>query len=85
MTGRFCFFVPRLYWEKERDRWDTCKIGSMEVQLFSWEDFALRGEFLFHVEKEPKDAGERLRMSAPRSYSPFPQPPITGDAHLGIC
>ena len=44
--------------------------------------FALRGEFLFHVEKEPKDAGERLRMSAPRSYLPFPHPPITGDAYL---
>ena len=40
--------------------------------------FALRGEFLFHVEKEPKDAGGRLRMSASRSYSPYPQTPITG-------
>ena len=52
---------------------------------------AVRGEFLFRVEKEPmaqatlswpfgpihlEDAGGRLRMSAPRSYSPFPQTPF---------
>ena len=27
-------------------------------------------------------AGGRLRMSASRSYSPYPRPPITGDAYL---
>ena len=52
---------------------------------------AVRGGFLFRVEKEPmaqatlswpfgpihlEDAGGRLRMSAPRSYSPFPQTPF---------
>ena len=45
------------------------------------------GEFLFHVEKEPKDARGQAQMSAPRSYSPVPWTPIYGGRQLGklIC
>ena len=51
-------------------------VGRHDLGAPSRRGFALRGEFLFHVEKEPKDAGGRLRMSAPRSYSPYPQTPV---------
>ncbi len=44
--------------------------------------FALRGEFLFHVEKEPKDAGGRRRGELRSPMTAFPQTPITGDAYL---
>ena len=40
--------------------------------------FALQGEFLFHVEKEPKDAGGRRRGELRSPMTAFPQPPITG-------
>ena len=47
------------------------------------EGFALRGEFLSQRwERNQRIAGGRLRMSAPRSYSPYPQTPITRDAYL---
>ena len=40
------------------------------------------GEFLFHVEKELKDARGQAQMSAPRSYSPVPWTPgFTGAAN----
>ena len=55
----------------------------MEVQLFSWEDFALRGEFLFHVEKEPKDARGRAQSAGsakpPCLHAALPlEPPLRG-------
>ena len=40
--------------------------------------FALRGEFLFPVEKEPKDAGGRRRGELRSPMTAFPQTPITG-------
>ena len=41
------------------------------------------GEFLSQRwERNQRIAGGRLRMSAPRSYSPYPQTPITRDAYL---
>src|SRR5699024_11574388 len=40
------------------------------------------GEFLFHVEKEPKDAGGRRRGELRSPMTAFPQTPITGDAYL---
>ena len=47
--------------------------------------FALRGEFLFHVEKEPKDAGGRRRGELRSPMTAFPTPsgpsghlPLTG-------
>ncbi len=39
--------------------------------------FALRGEFLFPVEKEPKDAGGRRRGELCSPMTAFPQAPIT--------
>ena len=39
--------------------------------------FALRGEFLFHVEKEPKDAGGRRRGELRSPMTAFPQAPTT--------
>ena len=48
--------------------------------------FALRGEFLFHVEKEPKDArGSAQDGHFVSIFAAAPRTPITGDAYLGIC
>ena len=49
--------------------------------------FALRGEFLFRVEKEPKDARGRAQSAEAAApplppCRPPPRTPITGDAYL---
>ena len=47
------------------------------------EGFALRGEVLSQRwESTQRIAGGRLRMSAPRSYSPFPRSPFMGGVLL---
>ena len=48
------------------------------------EGFALRGEFLSQRwERNQRIAGGRLRMSASRSYSPYPRTPFYGGRQLG--
>ena len=44
---------------------------------------ALRGGFLFHVEKEPKDAGGRRRGELRSPCRLTPRPPIYGGRQLG--
>ena len=45
--------------------------------------FALRGEFLFHVEKEPKDAGGRRRGELRSTCRLAPRLPLYGGRQLG--
>ena len=45
--------------------------------------FALRGEFLFHVEKEPKDAGGRRRGELRSPCRLAPRLPLYGGRQLG--
>ena len=57
---------------------ESCRAGACSRRLIL-QSFALRGEVLSQRwESTQRIAGGRLRMSAPRSYSPYPRSPITG-------
>ena len=83
-TCPFLFFLSLPPWGKVPPKGadEGAGFGFPFVGRAVLQGFALRGEFLFHVEKEPKDAGGRRRGELRSPMTAYPQTPITGDAYL---
>ena len=68
--------------EEQASLEELCRAGDRPHRPI-FQGFALRGEFLFHVEKEPKDARGSAQDGHSVSIFAHPlEPPLRGDAYL---